>query len=213
LQIAQNGDLCAAVYSTQGPWEKYEERKFRSWLYRSKDDGKTWGEPAVIGTDANETTPLHLGNGRWLAAARGGTGVEKKDFMQLYASVDDGRTWTFKHTMTGFQRVNGHLAKLRDGRVLFTYGDRASDFGKKGLEAMVSADGGETWSEPVRLTDWNGLDGGYPSSVQRADGQVVTAYYASALPGEPPNSYKGYHMAVIVWDPARTFPQSNGGVK
>jgi hypothetical protein len=72
---------------------------------------------------------------------------------------------------------------------------------------MVSADGGETWSEPVRLIDWNGLDGGYPSSVQRADGQIVTAYYASALPGEAPDSAKGYHMEVIVWDPERTFPK------
>jgi len=127
----------------------------------------------------------------------------------LYASTDDGRSWQFKRVMTGFQRVNGHLAKLRDGRVLFTYGDRASDFGKRGLEAMISADGGEAWSKPVRLVDWNGLDGGYPSSVQRKDGQIVTAYYSSALPGEPPNSYKGYHMAVIVWDAEKTFTPFN----
>jgi len=205
--IANNGDLCVSVYSTQGPWEKYEERKFRSFLYRSKDDGKTWGEPVVIGPDSNETTVLHLGNGRWLASARIGSGVEKKDRLLLFASADDGRTWAFKRTMTGFQRVTGHLARLRDGWVLFSYGDGASDFGKKGLEAMMSADGGETWSAPVRLIDWNGLDGGYPSSVQRGDGQVVTAYYASALPGDPPNSYKNYHMAVIVWDPERTFPR------
>lgn len=207
VQIAHNGDLCVSVYSPQGPWEKYEERRFRSWLYRSRDDGRTWGEPVVLGPDSNETTPLHLGGGRWLAAARAGTGVEKKDYVDLYASDDDARTWTLRYPMTGFQRVNGHLAKLRDGRVLFSYGDRASEFGKKGLEAMISADGGATWSEPVRLIDWNGLDGGYPSSVQRRDGQVVTAYYASALPGEPPDSAKGYHMAVIVWDPERTFPQ------
>jgi len=206
VQIAQNGDLCVSVYSPQAPWEKYEERRFRSWLYRSQDGGKTWGEPVVIGPHSNETTPLHLGGGRWLAAARAGTGVEKKDYVELYASTDDARTWTLKYGMTGFQRVNGHLAKLRDGRVLFSYGDRASDFGKKGLEAMISADGGETWSDAVRLIDWNGLDGGYPSSVQRADGQIVTAYYASALPGEAPNSAKGYHMEVIVWDADKTFP-------
>jgi hypothetical protein len=205
VQTAANGDLCVSVYSTQGPWEKYEERKFRSFLYRSKDDGKTWGEPVVIGPDSNETTVLHLGHGRWLASARIGSGVEKKDRLLLFASDDDGRTWTFQRPMTGFQRVTGHLAKLRDGRVLFSYGDRASDFGKRGIEAMLSADGGETWTEPVRLVDWNGLDGGYPSSVQRADGQIVTAYYCSALPGDPPNSYKNYHMAVIVWDAERTF--------
>ena len=205
VQIACNGDLCVSVYSTQGPWEKYEQRQFRSFLYRSRDDGKTWGQPVVIGPDANETTVLHLGEGRWLAAARHGTGVEKKDYMVLFASADDGRTWTFQRPMTGFQQVNGHLAKLRDGRVLFSYGDRASDFGRRGIEAMLSADSGQTWSEPVRLVDWNGGDGGYPSSVQRTDGQVVTAYYCSALPGDPPDSRQNYHMGVVAWDPERTF--------
>ncbi len=109
--------------------------------------------------------------------------------------------------MTGYQRVNGNLARLRDGRVLFTYGDRWSPHGTRGLEAAVSADGGETWSDRVRLTDWNGLDGGYPSSVQRADGQIVTAYFGSALPGDPPTSANNYHMGVLVWDAARTFPK------
>jgi hypothetical protein len=205
LQRAHDGDLCVAVYSPQGPWEKYEERQFRSWLYRSRDDGRTWGEPVVLGAEANETTPLHLGDGRWLACARIGSGVEKRDRLQLWASTDDGRTWTYRRMMTGYQRVNGHLARLRDGRVLLTYGDRASAHGRKGLEAMLSPDGGETWTEPVRLIDWNGLDGGYPSSVQRADGQIVTAYYASALPGEPADSSEGYHMAVVVWDVEGTF--------
>ena len=125
--------------------------------------------------------------------------------MELFVSDDDGRTWMKKRSLTGYQRVNGHLLKLKDGRVLFSYGDRASDPGSKGLEATISADSGETWSEPVRLIDWNGLDGGYPSSVERADGQIVTAYYCSALPDQPANSLKGYHMAVIVWDAERSF--------
>lgn len=206
VQIAANGDLCVSVYATQNDWIKYEDRKFRSWLYRSQDDGKSWGEPVVICPDANETTPLHLGDGRWLACARTGTGVEKKDQLQLYASKDDGRTWSFKRKLTGFQRVNGHLAKLSDGRVLFSYGDRASEPGKKGVEAMLSSDKGETWSDPVRLIDWNGLDGGYPTSVQREDGQIVTAYYCSGLPDQEPTSTKGYHMEVIVWNVEKTFP-------
>ena len=207
VQRAANGDLCVVVYSTQGPWDKYEERRFRSYLYRSANDGKTWSEAAVIGPDSNETNILHLGDGRWLACARAGSGVEKKDFMELFVSRDDARTWQWQRKLTGFQHVNGHLLKLNDGRVLFCYGDRASAFGKRGIEAMISADSGVTWSDPIRLIDWNGLDGGYPSSVQRADGEIVTAYYCSALPDEPADSYKGYHMEVIVWNAARSFPK------
>lgn len=205
LQLAANGDLCVSVYSPQAPWERYEERAFRSWLYRSKDDGKTWGEPAVIGPQHNETDILHLGGGRWLACPRAGTGVEGKDYMELFASDDDGRTWVHKRTLTGFQRVNGTLCRLEDGRVLFCCGDRASEPGCKGIEATISSDGGESWSQPIRLIDWNGLDGGYPSSVQRADGQIVTAYYSSALPDQPANSLEGYHMETIVWDAGKSL--------
>ncbi|MFM9955936.1 MAG: sialidase family protein [Opitutaceae bacterium] len=226
LQIAQNGDLCATAYTTKGPLEKYEDREFQAYLYRSKDDGKTWGEPTLIGA-ANETTTLHLGGGRWLACARTGTGVEGKDALILCGSEDDGRTWRFKRALTGYQRINGHLARLRDGRVLLSFGDRMSRYARKGmdpdasqnrqqrvrlsppvelgLEASISSDGGETWSPAIRLADWNGADGGYPSSVQRSDGQVVTAYYASALPEDPWDSFKSYHMAAIVWDPEKTF--------
>ena len=81
---------------------------------------------------------------RSLVFSRGGTSVEKKDFMVLYAPGDDGRTWTHKSRLTGFQRVNGNLLKVQDGRVLFCYGNRASDRGQKRLEAMISADNGET---------------------------------------------------------------------
>jgi hypothetical protein len=41
IERAANGDLCVSVYSPQEPWEKFEERKFRSWLLRSSDDGKS----------------------------------------------------------------------------------------------------------------------------------------------------------------------------
>jgi hypothetical protein len=228
VQISKNGDLGVSVYTTATRLEKYEERKFLSYFYRSRDDGKTWGEPVQI-AEGNETTVLHLGQGRWLAVVRTGTGVESKDALSLFGSQDDGRTWHFKRAMTGFQRVNGHLAKLKDGRVLFTYGDRMSAFANRGadpgasarrktgtrlsdtayrgIEAAISSDGGETWSDAIRVLDWNGLDGGYPSTVQRPDGQVVTAYYASALPGEPWDSNKNYHLGVVAWDAEKTFRQ------
>ena len=64
---------------------------------------------------------------------------------------------------------------------------------------LVSFDQGRTWSEPVRVLDWWG-DGGYPSSVQLPDGQILTAYYAAKIEG-----HDRYHMGVVLWDPARSL--------
>ena len=56
-----------------------------------------------------------------------------------------------------------------------TYGHRRKPFGN---QARVSADGGRTWSEPVVISgDGIGGDLGYPSTVQLADGSLVTVWY------------------------------------
>ena len=85
-----------------------------------------------------------------------------------------------------------HLLQLRDGRVLLSYGNRTSD---RGVDVRLSNDHGKTFGPPLRVVDFQG-DGGYPSSVQLPDGQVLTAYYASAIEG-----HHRYHMGVVVWQP------------
>ena len=57
------------AYTTESRLDKYEDRKFSAYFYRSGDDGRTWGNPVRV-AEANETTALHVGNGRWLAVAR-----------------------------------------------------------------------------------------------------------------------------------------------
>jgi hypothetical protein len=59
----------------------------------------------------------------------------------------------------------------------------------------LSGDEGHTWTELLRVADFQG-DGGYPSSVQLPDGQVLTAYYASRTP-----NHRRYHMGVVCWEP------------
>jgi hypothetical protein len=39
-------------------------------------------------------------------------------------------------------------------------------------------------------------DGGYPATVQLADGRLLTAYYARKTP-----RHDGYHMATVAWKP------------
>ena len=79
--------------------------------------------------------------------------------------------------------------------MLLTYGNRTDP---RSVDVRFSDDHGATWSDPFRVIDFQG-DGGYPSSVQLPDGQVLTAYYAQRIAG-----HNRYHMGVVMWDPAKT---------
>ena len=160
-------------------------------VYRSKDDGRTWRNAGVVDADAviHEPALLHLGGGGWLLAAR-------LNGLNLYASEDDGRSWTLRGELTGAQEHPGHLLRLRDGTVLLSYGNRQDP---KGVDVRLSRDAGKTWSHACRAADFM-ADGGYPSSVELADGTVLTAYYARRLEG-----HDRYHMGTVVWDPGATF--------
>ena len=61
--------------------------------------------------------------------------------------------------------------------------------------AKLSGDEGRTWSEPLRLAHTLESDCGYPSSVQRGDGKIVTAYYAKRV-----ENHERYHMGVAIWE-------------
>jgi hypothetical protein len=179
-----DGQLRVAIY------EVLQLRDDRVYLYRSPDGGKTWGEPTPLdaGARRNETALAHLGGGQWLAAAR----ISE---LQLYRSEDDAKTWTACGPVTQASQHPGDFLQLRDGRWLLTYGNRTAD---RGVDVRFTRDAGKTWSQPQRVADFEG-DGGYPSSIQLADGSVVTAYYASKS-----SSHSRYHMGVAVWDPAQS---------
>lgn len=185
-----DGDLRVAIYTSQFIKGRGTTGD-RSLVYRSKDDGRTWIDPVVIDNELslNETAILHLGEGVWLAAARKGTGGGG---IQLYRSTDDAKTWEDLGRKTGGQHHPAHLLRLDDGRVLMVSGNRSAN--PKRVEARFSDDQGQTWTEPVTIATWSG-DGGYPASIQREDGKIVTAYYGSAA-----TYHRGYHMGVVVWE-------------
>ncbi len=141
-----------------------------------------------MGEGVNECAPLHLGNGRWIAVIR----THSPANMHLLRSTDDGATWIDTGSITRPSEHPAHLLRLADGRVLLTYGNRIN--GQRGVDARFSSDEGATWTPAVRLIDLPEVDLGYPSSVQLADGKIVTAYYAAKGPG-----HDGYHMGVVIW--------------
>ncbi len=102
-------------------------------------------------------------------------------------SHDGGRVWS--HALrTEIWGYPPHLLKLRDGRILCSYGYRREPMG---VRAVLSRDGGRTWDmdNEIILRDdgvaafGNPLgshspgDLGYPISVQLTDGSIFTPYY------------------------------------
>ncbi len=162
-----NGDVLMAVY-----FEFFDARGNQSYIFRSKDGGKSWGEPVLLGEHFNETGIVALKDGRLLAAMRS----EKGGHIAITESTDQGKTWSKPNQLTADNEHPADLIQLRDGRVLMVYGQRNAP---RGVHAMVSPDG-RTWDKSKRivLSDSapNG-DCGYPSSVEVGNGKVVTVYY------------------------------------
>ena len=85
------------------------------------------------------------------------------------------------------------MIKLRDGRLAITYGYRAEP---DGIRARLSSDQGQTWSEEIILRkDAAAWDLGYPRTVQRPDGKLVTIYYYNDAVD------KERYIGGTIWDP------------
>ncbi|MBI4463563.1 MAG: exo-alpha-sialidase [Acidobacteria bacterium] len=73
-----------------------------------------------------------------------------------------------------------------------------------GVEAVMSADGGNTWPATSRIVlDHSGpnYDTGYPSSVQLEDGRLLTLYYVDTGEGRAPvdQNLLGVQTRMVIW--------------
>ncbi|MBI5687337.1 MAG: exo-alpha-sialidase [Verrucomicrobia bacterium] len=191
IWAGEDSALHASCYqrNSSGPTHLAITEDRRCWHFRSNDDGWTWKPVSIIGPRHSETDIFPLGGKCWLAAAR-----DNRAGVDLIRSDDNGATWQQPQPVTAKGELNGHLNRLKDGRLLLTYGVRV--MGRHGVCAKFSSDDGRTWGEPLRLMSTGvPTDCGYPSSVQLASGAIVTAWYAKQTP-----EHKGYHMGVTVWE-------------
>jgi len=119
------------------------------------------------------------------------------NWLDAYASTDGGRTWNLlkriSYTDLGLRNGNPpSLVRLKDRRLVVTYGFRGVPYG---IRAKISSDNGRSWGPEIILRDdartW---DMGYPRSVVRPDGKVVTIYYYSTA--EKPEQ----HIEATIWE-------------
>jgi len=159
----------------------------------SADNGRTWtlrgAVPIIPGTSDEQYHEPHvveLPDGRLLGLIRmqnhgDAPRLEERGLVHFSLiqteSADGGRTWTPAQPL-GFHGSPPHLMRHATGALVCVYGYRLPPYGQR---AMISRDGGQTWEADYVLRD-DGPDGdlGYPSSVELADGSILTVYYQKA---------------------------------
>lgn len=146
----------------------------------SRDDGLTWNWLATIaprpGDRMEQYHELHaaeVGPGRIVVHIRNHNQANSGETLQI-ESIDGGRSWSAPHPI-GVWGLPSHLTRLRDGRLLMSYGYRRKPYG---VQVRVSADAGSSWSEPLSISsDGASGDLGYPSTVELAGDTMLTVWY------------------------------------
>ncbi len=170
---------------------------------RTTDGGKTWKFQGWIGPQPDDSSfsimssTVRLDNKSLLSVIRrkGMTAnKERKLWLESFLSPDEGVTWYKLEEPTVNNGGNPpHMIRLKDGRLALTYGSREKPYG---IRAKLSADEGQTWGKEFILRDdGNSWDLGYPRTVQRKDGKLITVYYINVA------AAKERHIAATIWDP------------
>ena len=146
----------------------------------SRDDGLTWNWISTIPVrdgDAEENYhELHLvqaADGRLICHIRNENPQDQNETLQS-ESEDGGFTWSTPHRI-GVWGLPSHLLRIRDDRLLMSYGHRRQPMGN---QVRVSSDNGKTWSDAIIISG-DGVSGdlGYPTTVECEDGTMVTVWY------------------------------------
>ncbi|NLF01915.1 MAG: exo-alpha-sialidase [Anaerolineales bacterium] len=141
---------------------------------------------------------VRLPDGRLLTAVRcrDSAAPTARNWIDLYTSQDQGATWRFLSRPVADTGQGGNpptLTRLHDGRLCITHGYRNAPYG---IRATLSEDEGATWGPVIVLRDDAGnADIGYPRTVQRPDGTIVTVYWLNDhAEGER-------YIAATLWQP------------
>jgi hypothetical protein len=169
---------------------------------RTTDGGKTWEHVGWIGPQpgpegyAIMPTTLRISDEGLLSIIRrrGLVDGRREYWIEGFVSPDNGHKWYLLAEPRLDNHGNPpHMIRLKDGRLVLTYGYRARPYG---IRAVISKDNGRSWSDEIVLRDDGGSwDLGYPRMVQRADGKCVTVYYFNE------RGRNERFIAYTLWDP------------
>ncbi len=174
---------------------KSNGREGRPIAVRTTDGGKSWRLLAYIGEEPPEDDFAIMPSSVRLGPRSILTAIRHRRFIEAYRSDDGGGSWRgLGRPVPDTGRGNPPcLTRLRDGRLVLTYGYRAEPYG---IRARLSTDQGATWGPEIVLRrDGGNWDLGYPRNAQRPDGKVVTVYYFN----EDANQER--YIGATIWQP------------
>lgn len=179
-----DGTLLQYYYHVQtikgGSQESNAERRDRSLVIRSTDDGKTWTGPHYLDAenfDSNETMGAELADGKIVAFSR----TLRSPFMWMSTSADKGLTWS-KQTQSNCTGECPFL--LRHSNGVLVMGSRGA-----GIFMKTSIDDGKTWSREVRISLCSGMMG----MIEMKDGRVLVVFHEAY---RTPTRVRGHYMRV-----------------
>ncbi len=193
-----------------------------TYVSRSTDGGRTWGEPVPINARPLKHAGCRLGawpmpDGELLLGVYGrirGYGEEgesESTRSALLRSDDGGENWEYYSTM-GYDPASivdyeePAIVRLTDGRIVGMLRTHVNPSGDaKNMAVVVSDDGGFSWSPPKFTNIW-----GYPAEfVTLPDGRVLMIYGYR----RPPYGERGcISTDGLHWDVANEFVIREGGV-
>jgi hypothetical protein len=152
---------------------------------RTRDGGRSFQLESFVGKQPDGfmimPASVRRTDGKVLTLVRcfaPGKGSNGKNWIDAYVSNDDGKSWDYLGrpvSNTGYGGNPPSLSRLKDGRLILVFGYRDAPYG---LRARISSDEGLTWSEELIIRDDGGMsDLGYPRTVVRNDGRLLSVYY------------------------------------
>jgi hypothetical protein len=185
-----NGPRDMIVFLTAAKSNGHEGRVI---CVRTLDGAKSWNFVSYVTPEPQGRDHAIMPSSVRLSPQSIVTAVRYRNWIDLYRSDDDSRTWKYVSRPALETDNPPSLLRLEDGRLAVTYGRRTAPFG---IRARVSSDEGETWSDEIILRDDGGCwDLGYTRSVQRPDGKIVTVYYFNDAPD------RERQIAATIWKP------------
>lgn len=174
---------------------KSNGKEGRVMAVQTNDGARTWHFVSFIGPEPRAGDFAIMPSTVRLSATSILTAIRHSHWIEVWRSDNNMKTWHYVNTPVP-ETGKGNppsMIRLKDGRIALTYGVRVPPYQ---IQARLSKDDGQTWG-PVRVlrTGAAGWDIGYPRTVQRPDGKIVTVYYWDSSP------QKDGLIAATIWDP------------